>query len=478
MKNTLYAFTLGREYRLSLAELFSVFWEGTYIEHTEEIAIFSISWEESDIIAKFRNIGGSIRVMRIVDETDEKKFPTDVIRELESFHSRHSDEGRIHSWKILDPSQAQDDGTMKKSKVTFALGAYGLEYRTSDIWLRIKKTLGESDISSRLVNTENKNIVSAFFKRERLWKSQTEYNLIRVPVIASEAKQSSFPKTAGSPRSTIASLAMTETYYLAVTLACQDIDAYTRRDTGKTRDMIVGMMPPKLCQMMINLARSHLTIWPSDHLTIYDPFCGLGTILIEWVNMGITTIYGSDISPRMVETTDKSLDTFVAEEKVWHDRIKAVWGTPTKDFTHFQKTIFVLDASTIWRRVVELKSLGENTVIVSEWYLWEIMGKESISPDRIQQERAKLRNMYDGYFGGLCAMDFPGHIVMSFPFWTLSETTIFFSEIYDVIGRHGFDIVPLLPVETMRMLMTPKWSLLYRRPNQNVWREIVKIIKK
>ena len=45
--------------------------------------------------------------------------------------------------------------------------------------------------------------------------------------------------------------------YLAYTLACQDIDSYTRRDTGKSRDMAVGMMPPKLVQMMLNIALSN-----------------------------------------------------------------------------------------------------------------------------------------------------------------------------------------------------------------------------
>jgi tRNA G10 N-methylase Trm11 len=64
-----------------------------------------------------------------------------------------------------------------------------------------------------------------------------------------------------------------------VTIACQDIDAYTKRDTSKSRDMVVGMMPPKLAQIMINLATE------GRKEIIYDPFCGLGTILIEAANM-------------------------------------------------------------------------------------------------------------------------------------------------------------------------------------------------
>jgi hypothetical protein len=44
------------------------------------------------------------------------------------------------------------------------------------------------------------------------------------------------------------------TQWLARTIFIQDIDAYSARDTGKTRDMEVGMLPPKLAQMMLSLA--------------------------------------------------------------------------------------------------------------------------------------------------------------------------------------------------------------------------------
>lgn len=52
--------------------------------YSEEVAIFELGNDESDIIAIFRNIGGSIRVMRIISETDERRFPTDVISQFEN----------------------------------------------------------------------------------------------------------------------------------------------------------------------------------------------------------------------------------------------------------------------------------------------------------------------------------------------------------------------------------------------------------
>ena len=213
----LFAFTLGRESKLSLAELFAVFGASSYETHTDEIALFSLAYTDGEITRVFRNIGGSIRVMRIIGETDEKRFPTDVIREIT--------DSRLQ----MKENQSEDVSSKiypLKSKISFALGVYGGEYRLSDIGLRIKKTLGESGISARLVNTENRNIVSAVWKREKLGRSKSEYSLIH----------------------------MHDHDLLAVTIACQDIDAYTKRDTAKVRDMEVGMMPPKLCQMMIHLA--------------------------------------------------------------------------------------------------------------------------------------------------------------------------------------------------------------------------------
>jgi tRNA G10 N-methylase Trm11 len=457
MKNqitNLYTFSLGREWKLSLAELFSVFWESQYHGHSEEIAVFESEMTDSDIIAIFRTIGGSVRVMRMIDETDERRFPTDVIAAIESRESRIDSREEVESsnWWITNP---------ESRKITFALGAYGLEYRLSDIGLRIKKSLTERGHGARLVNIENQNINAAAFKKERLGKSNSEYSIV--------------------------SLGDNTPIYLTVTLACQDIDAYARRDTGKSRDMAVGMMPPKLVQMMINIAISHQsdqrwekthTSYLIPHTSIYDPFCGLGTTLIEATNMWYSRVIGSDLSPGMVRATRESLDAFVAEERLWHERIRKVGGTPNKDLTTFESEVFELDATEIMRhwearwREKNTSSLA-NTIIVSEGYLGMIMQRESITMDRVKSERMKLTRMYDSFFQGLRNIKFTGNIVMTFPFWDVRGTHSFFTEIYEVLEDAGFEIVPLLPANLE--LITPKWSLLYHRPGQNVGREVVKI---
>ncbi len=434
----LYAFSLGREWKLSLAELIAVFGAENYQEHSGIIAIFKIhGWSDEQLAQRFLSIGGSIRVMKIIGETDPTRFPTDVITHIKS--------------------KRKNDG----GKVTFALWSYGVDYALSNIWLRVKKTLQEKGFSVRLVNTENKNIVSAVFKREKLWKSQTEYNLISLSPSESESKGEDHP-----------------IYYLAISLACQDIDAYARRDTGKSRNMIVGMMPPKLVQMMINLAVTDPNHQRSkDQIQLYDPFCGLGTTLIEAANMGITHVYGSDLSREMVTATRESLDTFIKEELVWQERIIAVWGTPNKDLSKFESDIIVLDAKKIREAPLKFGALDfEHWTchIVSEGFLWEMMNPRDISLDRVQGERKKLAAMYGDFFAWLRNAKFRGSIVMSFPFWNIRDVYSYFTEIYDIIEKNEFKVVPLLPGD-MR-LNTRQWSLLYRRENQTVGREIIKII--
>lgn len=222
----------------------------------------------------------------------------------------------------------------------------------------------EDGHGARIANIENKNINAAAFKKERLAKTLTEYNL----------------------------LVGGEKTLLGVTLACQDIDAYAMRDTAKSRDMVVGMMPPKLVQMMIHLAESETK---AKHL--YDPFCGLGTTLIEGANMGILHLFGSDVSRDMVRATEGSLADFIATERMWQERIRVAGGTPNKDFSTLTSHVFELDARDI-EEAFTRQGVPLNSMIVSEGYLGEIMSARDISLEKVQAERKKLAHLYTKFF--------------------------------------------------------------------------------
>lgn len=95
-------------------------------------------------------------------------------------------------------------------------------------------------------------------------------------------------------------------FHIGKTVWIQDIDSYSRRDMQRPcRDMEVGMLPPKLAQIMINLAGGEY---------IFDPFCGSGVILQEALLMGKQAA-GSDIDPKMVACSNANLDWLSSEFK-------------------------------------------------------------------------------------------------------------------------------------------------------------------
>ena len=109
----------------------------------------------------------------------------------------------------------------------------------------------------------------------------------------------------------------------------QDIDAYARRDQSRpARDARVGMLPPKLAQILINLC-SPLP----ENSTILDPFCGTGVVLQEALLMDYRA-YGTDLEPRMIEYSEKNLNYFNfdnykvevgdATNHQWSEKISAV----------------------------------------------------------------------------------------------------------------------------------------------------------
>lgn len=91
---------------------------------------------------------------------------------------------------------------------------------------------------------------------------------------------------------------------VAQTLGVQDIDWYSKRDYQRpARSAKVGMLPPKLAQILVNSTRSGM---------VCDPFCGTGVILQEALLMGRAAT-GSDLAPEMVAATQTNLEWLGAQ---------------------------------------------------------------------------------------------------------------------------------------------------------------------
>ncbi len=148
--------------------------------------------------------------------------------------------------------------------------------------LKLKKRLRSKGLSVRLIPNKQSELNAAQILRNKLTKT----NGIELNIIFDG-----------------------KTVHVAQTLEVQDIDEYTRRDREKpVRDPLVGMLPPKLAQTLINLADT------KPGMSLLDPFCGTGTVLMEAFAMGIDTC-GSDISPNMVDATRVNMSWFQANKQ-------------------------------------------------------------------------------------------------------------------------------------------------------------------
>ncbi len=149
---------------------------------------------------------------------------------------------------------------------------------------------------------------------------------------------------------------------LARTTDVQDIDSYTLRDRGRPkRDARIGMLPPKLAQIIINLASP---AYESDgSLTqhrLLDPFCGTGVVLQEASLVGYE-VYGTDIDERMMSYSEENLNWL--QEKI---NITA------------SSTLEIADATNhTWQQPVDL--------VASETYL----GRPFTSPPELCRYRGR-----------------------------------------------------------------------------------------
>lgn len=112
------------------------------------------------------------------------------------------------------------------------------------------------------------------------------------------------------------------------------------------------MLPPKLAQTMINLALGSQgnSSESLKSVRLYDPFSGLGTVLIEGVHRGVAHLFASDLNPEMVRATQVNLEPLTREGRVQESYVQ------------------LLDA----KEIVKMPKISEVTHIVTEGYLGRI----------------------------------------------------------------------------------------------------------
>jgi tRNA G10 N-methylase Trm11 len=269
---------LGRQPALGLAELESLY--GT--DKVELIGGQAAHVHVDPCLLAFDRLGGSTRFCKLLTILDTTNW-----KEIEKFLVK------------VAPGHSQ---RMPEGKMRLGLSVIGLKVSTGQLeatGLTMKKAIKKTGRNVRLVPNKGLELNTASVLHNQL-TGPTGWELYFIR--------------------------HGEKTYVAQTVRVQDIDSYAKRDRERPkRDAKVGMLPPKLAQILINLAAGPLTEEKLQNICdipagdpvprtllnkrLLDPFCGTGVVLQEAVRMGYD-VYGTDIEERMIEYSQANLTWF------------------------------------------------------------------------------------------------------------------------------------------------------------------------
>lgn len=255
----MYLAITGRQHELSLAEAEAVFGADSITPLNNEGFLIN----DDQAVHLFPRIGGIVKLIRIFAEAEASQL-SQVPKLLD----------QVDLNELIEP--------ISKSKINVGISSYGsgvskkLSY---SVQKSIERRLEGADKKTRSVPSK-KALSSAQVFHNRLDDMRKGIELIL--------------------------FVADDQLYVGRTVAVQNITAYSKRDRSRPkRDTKVGMLPPKLAQMMVNLGARAFATDGKRH-TVLDPFCGTGVVLMEAALMGFD-IYGTDASRRMVDYTNENL---------------------------------------------------------------------------------------------------------------------------------------------------------------------------
>lgn len=217
----------------------------------------------------------------------------------------------------------------------------------------------------------------------------------------------------------------------------QNITAYAKRDQARpARDAKVGMLPPKLAQILINLCGDL-----EKGGRILDPFCGTGVVLQEAL-LDSYIPYGTDLSERMVEYSEKNLK----------------WLKKDGDFK-----LEVGDAMNFrWSEKID--------AVACEGYLGKPMSTPPVEI-KLKTEKQECKTIIVGFLKNLADQVKEGTpVVMAIPAWLRPDGEYSRLNILDEVENLGYNVVKFKGVQQK--------DLLYHREGQVVAREIIVLRKK
>ncbi|WKZ31004.1 MAG: DNA methyltransferase [Candidatus Dojkabacteria bacterium] len=162
---------------------------------------------------------------------------------------------------------------------------------------------------------------------------------------------------------------------LGKTLAVQDIAGFSMRDYERPAfDKKMGMLPPKLARIMVNLA----SVKPGA--TIWDPFCGVGTIPLEALLLGYNVL-GSDLDEEMVNSTEENI----------------AWLSKNYDLGDQKYALFQYDVTDYHKGIRKKLRNTEIHAVVFEPYMGPPQRKV-MAPGKANELLNEVQKLYEGLF--------------------------------------------------------------------------------
>ena len=247
---------LGRLPKLSIAELEAMFGKSHVRAVSRSTAVVDTDGLSID------SLGGSLKCGKVIHTVPADNRPT---LERASHWITHTYVNQLLA---------------VGGKITLGISAYGLSTsprQLQKIGLLLKTSMKKHGVSLRLIPNTTTELSTATSHNNKLGLSPKKRELFII-------------KTDNGA------------ILIAESNGAQNITAYARRDRNRPRrDAFVGMLPPKLAQIMVNVAVGNAT-----KPTILYPFCGTGTVLQEALLKGYD-VCGSDLSQKMIDYTTENL---------------------------------------------------------------------------------------------------------------------------------------------------------------------------
>ena len=395
----MYIAILGRQPALGIAELERVF-GGDKVTPLSNLAA-SVDTDKLDI----QRLGGVLKTGLIITEINSGDW----------FNA---------SQKIVQ--HYLNDWSSYNGKITLGISAYGFDAKPAEIQktgIILKQKLKKINVSLRLIPNQDTTLSTATSHHNKLGLADNKVELLVIK-------------------------AKNERIIIAESTGAQNITAYTRRDQERPkRDAFVGMLPPKLAQIMINLACGQLEVLPTNHRlppTILDPFCGTGVILQEAALQGYS-VYGTDLSDKMVSYS--------------RDNLK--WLSDTHH-VNFELSLHEGDAmNTKWQQPID--------AVVTEAYLGQPFSAPP-SPAKLDEVKRNCNHILTEFLKNLSSQTNSGTpVCIAVPAWRDKEGRFTHLPLVGTIAQLGFK-----PHEFHNISQN---DLLYYREDQIVARELLVLSK-